>query len=64
MIYHISEFAGVELIKKRPDITGEKICTRTSPNGLVIGYIHMMTLSVLGLLRETDTGTWFLFRDL
>ncbi|RDW96489.1 hypothetical protein gvb03_01285 [Gardnerella vaginalis] len=44
---------NVELIKKRSDITSEKIYYKNlTERKLVIGYIHMMTLSVLGLLNE------------
>ncbi len=56
-MYRISEFAdkcGVN--KERSDITArKKFITRTSPNGSwVIRTIHMMTLSVLGLLNDTQ----------
>ncbi len=63
MIYRISGLQiNVELIKKWSDITSEKFITRTSPNEAGYpGYIHMMTLSVLGLLNEYKT--WFLFKQ-
>ncbi len=44
---------NVELMKKRSDITSEKIYYKNlTERKLVIGYIHMMTSSVLGLLNE------------
>ena len=54
MIYRISEFAdkcGVN--KETIRYTSEKIYYKNlTERKLVIGYIRMMTLSVLGLLNE------------